>query len=303
MKNCYFYGFIVLYRVFLHCLAQKSDGSTENQRQIDYAQTCVKNAAKVVELSVEHQRAGLLCPASWSSVYAVFMSIVCLIFSYATREQHESPENVKQDIENGIRLLASTACTTDTGSVRCLEILRRLIKRVSYTVDIDLDQICADTKPCCLSEFPLKSQSTTIFEFEESKSHDRRSEETGASTSGSSWLPPVSSAQQFRPSPDAAITQSSWIDYSYAQQMPEQQPYLGNSEEIIKIPYGGQFQWEGGDNTMGLVHEHSPASEPLQKSQNPGPSNPAQRRLTAEDIAAFIHSNQVDEPYRQRPAT
>lgn len=71
---CYYFAQIVLYRAFLHYLANQHEDSSIGQRQLSYAKTCVKMARKVIELSVEHQKRGLLCPASWSSVYTVCYS-------------------------------------------------------------------------------------------------------------------------------------------------------------------------------------------------------------------------------------
>lgn len=292
---CYYFAQIVLYRPFLHYLAKPLGDDAASQRQMAYARTCVRMARKVVEVSTEHQRRGLLCPASWSSVYTVFLSVVCLIFSHATRDQNRSTENLKPEIENGIRLLASTACTTDTGSVRCLEILRRLIKRISYAVDIDLDQICAETKPCCTVDFSPKARTAQLNEIGETHLQDRKSEDTGTSRSGSLWIPSISSQQDAR---------SSVASYNYNYQEPQQlQAYFGASDEILEVPYHEEFRWEGGQERGDVDMEQSPFSEPMQPSLRPGLADQSQRRLTAEDIAAFMHSDQIDQPLLRRPSS
>lgn len=102
-------------------MAKDKDAS---KRQREYAETCISMASRVVSISINHQQQGLLCPASWPSLYTVFIATICLIFAYVIRKDTPDEHDLRQDIENGIKLLACTACSTDTGSVRCLEILR-----------------------------------------------------------------------------------------------------------------------------------------------------------------------------------
>lgn len=118
-------------------------------------------AARVIEVSTEHQRRGLLCPASWPSIYTVFISIICLIYALAAQSLQVESNTIHRDVEDGIRLLACTACSTDTGSVRCLEVLRRLLENAPSHINIDINQICTDTKPCCTTVFQSRSQLPT----------------------------------------------------------------------------------------------------------------------------------------------
>lgn len=115
-------------------------------------------ATKVIEVSTDHQRRGLLCPASWPSVYTVFISIICLIYALVAHDPEAESRTVHRDVEDGIRLLACTACSTDTGSVRCLEVIRRLLENGPSHIKIDITQICANTKPCCTTDFRSRIQ-------------------------------------------------------------------------------------------------------------------------------------------------
>lgn len=268
---------------------------------MSYAQTCVRMATKVIEVSIEHQRRGLLCPASWPSVYTVFVSVVCLIFAYATGRQTETAQTAKQDIKNGIRLLACTACTTDTGSVRCLEILRRLIKRVSYAVDIDLDQLCANTKPYCTTEFTGKGQRTTILNLEGPWSSTHMSTDPVSSPSKSSWMPPISDGgQQFSFSPNETMTRSSLSYLGYSSK-PASQTHsdVQQKDEMIEVPCIGHFAWSDEQDYTGMSHSTfaSGSRNRLGTSSQPG------GRLKPEDIAGFMQDNPVDGPSRRRNAS
>jgi len=298
MHLCYYFAQIVLYRPFVHYMAKQSDDEAECRRQMSYAQTCVRMASKVVEVSIKHQQRGLLCPASWPSVYTVFISVVCLIFAYATRKHDRSAHDTKQDIENGIRMLACTACTTDTGSVRCLEILRRLLKRVSYAVDVDLDQICADTKPCCASDFTPKGQRTTNLDGPLSSRHT--SADLMSSSSDSSWMPPVTSSGQMYSFPPDAMMTGPLLDHNAFsnQSAGHSQSYLQHPDETMEIPFVGEFTWQDDQDFAGPSQESVSASSSQHRSGRPSQRG---RKLTPEDIAGFMQHNPVDERFRRLP--
>jgi len=305
MHLCYYFAQIVLYRAFLHYLAKQREGESVGQRQLSYARTCVRMAAKVVKVSVEHQERGLLCPASWPSIYTVFLSVVCLIFSYATREEGAAAPEIKEDIENGVRLLACTACTTDTGSVRCLEILRRLIKRVSYAVDVDLDEIVANTTPCCTlipNITPTRSRNNIMTmdglhglvapggsQTSWTASDASQASSTGIlASSGYGWsLSPDMTQRSFATS--EAGTQGVGVPASFR-----------GAEEMLEIPYGGTFSWpEHEFHAAAMDLGQSGSSSGQQQGGVDGVTSQPLQRLSAGDIAAFMHINPVDEPFQK----
>lgn len=278
----YYFSQIVLYRAFLHYLAEPKANDLRHRQKLHYAETCVKMAAKVVEVSIVHQRAGLLCPASWGSIYTVFLSTICLIFAYATRKDGANLPEVKKDIEDAIRLLACTACTTDTGSVRCLEILRRLLKRVKHNVDIDLDGICADTKPCCTVKFDVREGETSLA-VDWSQSQGRNGSESTSSQSMMFSMAPhqQSSRSEFFLSPAAYPTQADV-------EMPDQRTQENKEMQVL---YGGTFSWPSHDFHTAAAN----FSQPQEGYDQQG--SPEAMRLSPEDIAAFMHINAVDEPF------
>lgn len=300
----YYFSQIVLYRAFLHYLAEPEADESRHQRRLYYAETCVKMATKVVEVSVVHQKAGLLCPASWSSIYTVFLSTICLIFGYATRKHGTDLPQAKHDIEDAIRLLACTACTTDTGSVRCLEMLRRLLKRVRHNVDVDLDRICAETNPCCTLQFAPRQEKHNLL-IKRPQSPRRGLSDTGSLSSqsksrSSTTIPPGSqqqASQEFFFSPGIRPVKSD-TDQSSAQDV-QMQTSNAQEDEEMQIPYAGTFSWPSHEFHAAAANLNQP-----QKGYEPTvfdrADSPEAMKLSPEDIAAFMHINAVDEPYRHR---
>ena len=129
----YHFGHIVLYRPFLHYLAKakgdKGDNTPDHQ-QLGYALQCINAAQSAVSRSERVLLQGYLSPASWACAYTVFLSVVCLIFFLASHSESRQAAMIRQAVESGIRIMASTSCQ-DTGSRRCLDVIR--VSRESST--------------------------------------------------------------------------------------------------------------------------------------------------------------------------
>ena len=125
------FGHIVLYRPFLHYLAKASVESSPDKRQLRCALACVKVSKRTIQRSAELQKQGYLAPASWHSVYTIFLSLITMVFYLACQRESREAANIKQIAENGVRILSSCECQ-DTGSKRCLDVLN---------VSIDDDKI------------------------------------------------------------------------------------------------------------------------------------------------------------------
>src|SRR5437868_1780871 len=117
------FGYIVLYRPFLHYPARARRDNPPDKRQLHCALACIKVAKSTILRSKAMLQTKILSPSSWHSVYTVFLSVVALIFFLATQADARESMKVRQIAECGVRLLASTACH-DTGSRRCLDVLR-----------------------------------------------------------------------------------------------------------------------------------------------------------------------------------
>lgn len=121
------FGHIALYRPFIHYLAKARSENPPDKRQLRCALACVKISKRTIQRSVEIQRQGYLAPASWNSVYTIFLSILTLIFFLACQGDSREAHGIKQVTEAGLRILASCECQ-DTGSRRCLDVIRVRIK-------------------------------------------------------------------------------------------------------------------------------------------------------------------------------
>jgi len=118
----YYFGQIVLYRPFLHYLAKK-DGKPSDGRQQQCALYCLKAASSIISRSEVMFDRGYLCPASWVSLYTIFLSALCLVFLLATTEKGSAPVEAQKRVEAAVKILSSLRCL-DTGAEKCLSILK-----------------------------------------------------------------------------------------------------------------------------------------------------------------------------------
>ncbi|KAJ9499933.1 Gypsy retrotransposon integrase-like protein 1 [Exophiala xenobiotica] len=117
------FGHMILYRPFLHYLARTTVNQPPDQRLLRCAMSCVRISRNTISRSAEMLRGGFLAPAAWQSVYTIFLSLVSLIFFLATQHGNPECEAIQKESEEGIRILAKTACQ-DIGSRRCLDVVR-----------------------------------------------------------------------------------------------------------------------------------------------------------------------------------
>ena|SRR5271154_2217632 len=117
------FGHIILYRPFLHYLAKPKTAQQSDQRQLRCALACVKIARRTLTKSEAMQQHSFLSPASWFSVYTIFLSIVTLVFYLAAQGDQKESSDIQKAAEAGVRILAGSECQ-DIGSKRCLDVLR-----------------------------------------------------------------------------------------------------------------------------------------------------------------------------------
>jgi hypothetical protein len=123
LEMTFYFGQLVLYQPFLHYLIPMASGSAITKMQSMYALACIKVAGTTISRTdVMHQR-GLLGPASWSTVYTLFLAVLSLVFLIATHQGTSRPSNAWKKSERGIRLLAAMRCL-DNSAVRCLAIIK-----------------------------------------------------------------------------------------------------------------------------------------------------------------------------------
>jgi hypothetical protein len=312
MFICIRWAQLVLYRPFIHCLTLEEDKVDAAKNQRGYAIKCVNVAKEVIKASYNYDRDGLLCPASWPSVYTIFLSIICLVIAQASadrksKDQHakDSAEDdkLRQYIESGITMLARTACTADTGSVRCLELVRRLLEKTNQSVHIDLERIYMQTPRSCAegNHGVIQSMRDALPSLEPSSAGaDERSpsvytpgwrhpQPTSVPVSSSESLPVGQSwSSTSRPSlvgtdsgtsnmsnPSLPIC-TSGDDQGVLHQTPTSQP------DMMDVMYPGNFAWYQPGNAQ--LHAHGQGRPPLAVSTAATPSG----TLSAYDIASLM---------------
>lgn len=117
-----------------------SDGQLD-ERKKRCALACIKASQDTMAIAQEMETQGLVCAASWPSVYTIFLATVSLIF-FTAAIRGDSPDmfTVKEDADKGMFLLNKLKCY-DLGPKRCLAVLE------VYTI----------TPGCCVHETHLIS--------------------------------------------------------------------------------------------------------------------------------------------------
>ncbi|KAI1613018.1 hypothetical protein EDD36DRAFT_465164 [Exophiala viscosa] len=148
LEMTFYFGQLVLYQPFLHYLIPMAKGSAITKTQSEHALACIKVAGTTISRTDVMYQRGLLCPASWSTIYTLYLAVSSLLFLIATHPGTSRPSNAWKKSERGIRLLATMRCY-DNGAVKCLLIIKMLIQQLSHTVLFDVDHIVATTSGLC----------------------------------------------------------------------------------------------------------------------------------------------------------
>jgi len=114
---------IILYRPFLHYLIQMNSDRLLDERKKRCALACIRASQDTIAVAKEMEKQGLVCAASWPSVYTVFLATVSLVFFAATtRVDNPDMFTVREDADKGMILLNNLKCH-DLGPKRCLAVL------------------------------------------------------------------------------------------------------------------------------------------------------------------------------------
>ncbi|KIW14164.1 hypothetical protein PV08_06945 [Exophiala spinifera] len=148
LEMTFYLSQMVLYQPFLHYLIPMARGLPTTKTQSEHALACMKIAGITISRSDVMYQRGLLCPASWNSIYTLFLAVSCLLFLIATHPGTSRPSNAWKKGERGIMLLAAMRCVNN-GAVKCLLIIKMLIQQLSHTVLFDVDHIVAATAGIC----------------------------------------------------------------------------------------------------------------------------------------------------------
>ncbi|KAH0841909.1 fungal transcriptional regulatory protein [Fonsecaea pedrosoi] len=320
------FGYILLYRPFLHYLAKAKSENPPDGRLLRCAACCVKVSRLTISRSNEMLQKGFLAPAAWQSVYTVFLSLVTLIFFLATQHGNMDYAVIQKETEIGVRILARTSCQ-DIGSRRCLDVLRVLTRRLSHIINLDIDEISAGVQLYCQDSSggaavpkPRSSSGDADIGLPDGSAGMGPNEAMGLpgnqqymfqSPSGSLPGPPLHSLLNATPIyPPEAIAypiQPPIWEQAAGWQNGGSSPYLtrtslrqaspppsvGVAESLthsdMEVPYTDGFAWpfQMTAHMANGRHNSTDGSQP----------QPEHHGLTPQDIAAFMRINPGDEPF------
>lgn len=115
---------IILFRPHLHYIREMYAGKPVSVAESYYALACIRVASSTIALAEElRDQPPLSLTESWSTIYTVFSSVVCLVFLVAAHPATTLPSVAWQRACVGIRFIAANRRADSISSV-CLEILK-----------------------------------------------------------------------------------------------------------------------------------------------------------------------------------
>jgi hypothetical protein len=138
---------IILFRPHLHYIREMYAGKPVSVAESYYALACIRVSSSTIALAQEpHDQPTLSLTESWSTIYTIFSSVVCLVFLVAAHPATTLPSVAWQRACVGVRFITSNR-RPDNISTICLEILKMITHTLRQTIYIDFDKIEASTSP------------------------------------------------------------------------------------------------------------------------------------------------------------
>lgn len=119
---------LLLYRPFLHYVAQNNNDKPVDQRAFACASACVSVSRNIIHISTEMRKKGVLAGAYWFSMYTTFFAIVSIL--YFVLENSTSPTSFEllRDAVEGKEVLAYFS-TRSMAADRCSMALKVSIRQ------------------------------------------------------------------------------------------------------------------------------------------------------------------------------
>ena len=155
LEMTYHFAQMLLFRPFLHYLRIMAEGGTITMSESQHALACIKVASKTIVRS-ENMLGQVLPPASWTSIYSLFLSVMCLIFLIAAHRGTTHPSEAYKKAVTGIKVLAAHRCVDDCASA-CLIVLRLVVHQLSHTLAFDFERIEQSTPCLCHKRDPAET--------------------------------------------------------------------------------------------------------------------------------------------------
>lgn len=109
LRLAYAHVQMMLYRPFLHYVAQGIDAAKVNKRSYACAAACVSVARNIVHITAEMNRRGLLIGSHWFVMYTSYFSILSLVFFVLENPRSRTGKEIMRDAIEGRDVLLSLA--------------------------------------------------------------------------------------------------------------------------------------------------------------------------------------------------
>lgn len=100
---------MMMYRPFIHYVAQACQTGKGDKRSFACAAACVSVARNIVHITSEMKRRGLLIGAYWFVMYTTFFAIVSLVYFVLENPNSPTGKDILRDAMEGKDTLASLA--------------------------------------------------------------------------------------------------------------------------------------------------------------------------------------------------
>jgi hypothetical protein len=109
LRMAYAHVQLVLYRPFLHYISPNNTSHPVDKRSYACALKCVRVSRRIVHITEEMKKRGLLNGAYWFTMYTTLFAILSLIFFTLENENHPDCAAILKEANDGRDTLASLA--------------------------------------------------------------------------------------------------------------------------------------------------------------------------------------------------
>lgn len=159
LMTTFWWAELTIYSPFLNYLQPLADGQPVPPNFSEPALRCLKTATNTINAcegmlrsradSVLYLR--IMCPTNVSTVIALFMSTLTLIFLICVHKVTKPPGEAWRRAEMGIRLLEALRCDAG-GAGQCIAIIREFVRQLNHFVHFDFDHIERTTQKVCFAD-------------------------------------------------------------------------------------------------------------------------------------------------------
>ena len=109
LRMAYAHVQMMLYRPFLHYVANSHHGGRIDKRSYACAAACVSVSRNIVHITAEMKRRDLLIGSYWFTMYTTFFAILALVFFVLENPNSSTSQDILKDALEGREILASLA--------------------------------------------------------------------------------------------------------------------------------------------------------------------------------------------------